>query len=945
MSRSACFPKPILLATLGLRFEGGAGIKKLLVIMLSLSLGPVLLQAQIQSSLPHIANGGFPGGRITTTFVAFNNSNSEVTVALILRKNDGSPFVVTIPGLGTDSVFFVSLDPGETQFYQTDGSGDLAEGSGRIEASADIGFSAIFTIQNDQGNFLTETGVAAAPGFTSAAIAVDATGSFLTGVGLQDLAGQPNTITFTLFNSQGQPQGDPVTRTLGALGHLGVFATGPGGLFPDVNDFRGKLLMTSNLQFSAVTLRQNVTPLSFTTLPVFSTNSALTSFELPQFASGGGILTTTFVFFNLGNTVADVNIKLTTGKGLPFNVNLDNGQSGNEFQVQVPACGSLFLQTDGADDVRAGAARVTSSVPIGVGGIYTLFSGGSFQTETGVGTSEDVLLASLPVDTTGVFDTGVALFNSGDEATQVTLTFISGAAAPAGAEEFSTMIALDPEEQTARLVKGDLFPQIGERRGMLAVDSEGDISAVTIRQNSAPLSFTTLPVDIGAFTETLQGDIPLPATFVIPEIVSNMTLDFELPGGFSVSGQVGLKQDGAGTQGFSADVALTGMTAVSSSGELFPGGVAAFNDNYQVNVPSGRYALWACYQAPGAAGGLFEFTRYSYTTDPIEIIENTVWDFEVSLPPTMKVSGVVSGMESPSEVGAQTPSAIGGLPDLNLVLVVFQDRETDTAAAAEVSLDDGSFEVDLPPGDYVTHVVLLSTLGFIIDYSAIQLDLGHVQVGGTQAQSQADITLRPLIELSGEVDQEPSANELTASSVSAGQFEASVDPDRLCADLTAFFFNLTRLTNEIAGPRESFDSLYVEPGRGYNFQIFGSSGLDGGLVITPYHNVRVFPSSGPRPLGSGTTLDMTAPSLPQPVEVNGMVRGPDGELIPGNPDITFRTLSVQGAENTAYSNGRSVVNGSYLMSVLPGHSYLVDITPRAPVVLPFGNGEKARREH
>ncbi len=76
-----------------------------------------------------------------------------------------------------------------------------------------------------------------------------------------------------------------------------------------------------------------------------------------------------------------------------------------------------------------------------------------------------------------------------------------------------------------------------------------------------------------------------------------------------------------------------------------------------------------------------------------------------------------------------------------------------------------------------------------------------------------------------------------------------------------------------------------------------------------------------------------------------MVRGPDGELIPGNPDITFRTLSVQGAENTAYSNGRSVVNGSYLMSVLPGHSYLVDITPRAPVVLPFGNGEKARREH
>ena len=895
-------------------------MKKSLVVLLSLPLLSAGLLAQSQSSLPHIANGGFPGGRITTTFVAFNNSNSEVTVTLILRKNDGSPLVVTIPGLGTNSVFFLSLDPGETRFLQTDGSGELAEGSARIEASADIGFSGIFTIQDDQGNFLTETGVGASPGFTSAAIAVDATGSFLTGVGLQNLAGQPNQITFTLFDSQGQQQGDSVTRTLGSLGHLGIFATGPGGLFP-VENFRGKLLMTSNLQFSSVTLRQNSSPLSFTTLPVFSTNSDRTSFELPQFASGGGILTTTFVLFTLGNTAANVTIKLTKGKGEPFNVNLDNGESGSEFQVQVPACGSLFLQTDGTGEVRAGAAQITSSVPIGVGGIYTLLSGGTFQTETGVGASDDILLASLPVDTTGVFDTGVALFNSGDEATEVTLSFISGAAAPAGSVDFSTKLTLDPEEQTAQLVKGNLFPEIGERRGMLRVDSEGDISAVTIRQNSDPLSFTTLPVDSGAFTETIQGDIPLPATFVIPAILADMILDFQLEGGFSVSGQVGVKEDGAGARGFSPDLALVSMTAVSPSGERFSGGVALFNDEYEVIVPSGRHALEACYQSLTGGGGVFEFTRFSYTTEPRLISEDTVWDFDVLLPPKMEVSGVLSGMEN--------------LPDLELVLVVFQDRETDTAAAAEVSLSDGSFDVMLPEGDYAIHAALLATIGFLTDYSVVQLDLANVQVNGAQPQSQADITLRPLIELSGAVDQEPSSNVFSANGVGASQFEALVDPSRLCADLTGFFRNFTSLFDSQKGFQDSYDRLFVEPGTAYNFSLFGSTVLDLGEVVTPFNNVRVFPDAQPNPQGTGVTLNLTAPALPQPVQVDGTVRGPDGQPMEGNPQITFRTLSVEGVENTSYQNGRTVVNGNYNLGVLPGRSYLVDVTPRPPQVLPF----------
>ena len=437
-------------------------------------------------------------------------------------------------------------------------------------------------------------------------------------------------------------------------------------------------------------------------------------------------------------------IKLTTGKNQPFNVNLDNGQSGSEFQVQVPACGSLFLQTDGAGDVRSGAAQIVSSVPIGVGGIYTLLSGGTFQTETGVGASDGIVLASLPVDTTGVFDTGVALFNRGDNPSEVTLSFIAGAAGPAGAVDFSTKVTLDPGEQTAKLVKGDLFPTIGQRRGMLALDSEGEISAVTIRQNSDPLSFTTLPVDNGAFTETQQGDIPMAATFTIPEIRCQHDSRFSAPGGFSISGQVGAEQDGAGVEGFSPAVALISMTAISPSGERRRGGVASFNDEYEVIVPSGRHALEACYQRVSGGGGLLDFTRFSYSTPPRVIEQDTAWNFDVPLPPTMQVPGVLSGLDEFNNLG--------------LVLVVFQDSHSDTVAGAEVSIPDGSFTARLPEGNYTIHAALLATFGFLTDYSILQLDLGSIQVNGAQPQSQADVALRPVLPISGQITPESSPN-------------------------------------------------------------------------------------------------------------------------------------------------------------------------------------------
>ena len=77
----------------------------------------------------------------------------------------------------------------------------------------------------------------------------------------------------------------------------------------------------------------------------------------------------------------------------------------------------------------------------------------------------------------------------------------------------------------------------------------------------------------------------------------------------------------------------------------------------------------------------------------------------------MEVSGVLSGMENLPPAGT-VPSGIGGLPDLGLAIAVFQDRQTDTLATAQVSLADGSFTAMLPEGTYTIHAGLISTVVF-----------------------------------------------------------------------------------------------------------------------------------------------------------------------------------------------------------------------------------------
>ena len=345
------------------------------------------LQGEPAFYLPHVANGQFDGGSIRTTFVLFNTTSREVSVVLRLTQDDSSPLKVTIPELGTDKdQFALSLDLGETRIFQTDGSGDVATGAATVTASDAIGISAIFSIFDAAGNFLTEAGVGSSAALTDFVVPVDSTGFFDTGLALFNPGSDAALVEFQLLDESGQEFSSTDINVDGS-GHVAKFIIGD--LFPGAADFRGSLVVSSTRPIAALTLRQHASPLSFTTLPVVSRTTSQSQFSLPHVANGqfdGGSIGMTFVLFNVSSSQATVDLFLTLDNGSPFEVTIPGMGTNSTFRVELEPGETRFLQTDASGPLASGAARLDSDVPVGVAAIFSIFdTQGQFVTETGVG--------------------------------------------------------------------------------------------------------------------------------------------------------------------------------------------------------------------------------------------------------------------------------------------------------------------------------------------------------------------------------------------------------------------------------------------------------------------------------------------------------------------------------------------------------------------------------
>src|SRR5580692_1937347 len=215
-------------------------------------------------------------------------------------------------------------------------------------------------------------------------------------------------------------------------------------------------------------------------------------YYLPQVVDGatpGGSLRTTIMLANSSAATASVTVSLFRDDGSPRQVMFPDLGAGSRFSVTLKPGGTRILQTDGSGDGSAGAATISSSAALGVSTVVSAYDPtGALVSESGAASSGANSAYVVPVDTTGGLNTGVAVYNPGATASALTLTLFD----VNGVQQGSATATLAGGGHVSRLAGGDLFPDITDFQGTLAMAASTPVAAVSFRQNSAALSYTLL---------------------------------------------------------------------------------------------------------------------------------------------------------------------------------------------------------------------------------------------------------------------------------------------------------------------------------------------------------------------------------------------------------------------------------------------------------------------
>ncbi len=216
------------------------------------------------ANLAQVANGSFGPGYFRTSFLLFNNWVTPAAAALSLSKDDGSELLVTLTDGRSGANFEVQIPRNGSRFISSDGSGGLTAGSASIISDVPLGASAIFSIFDTQDRFQTEAGIGDSQLLTDFTLPVEISENLDTAVALFNPGSSPASIGILLLDASGR-----VVKTtsllLAARSHTARFVT---QLFKDTSSFRGTLSANASSGVAALALRQNASPLSYTTLPV-----------------------------------------------------------------------------------------------------------------------------------------------------------------------------------------------------------------------------------------------------------------------------------------------------------------------------------------------------------------------------------------------------------------------------------------------------------------------------------------------------------------------------------------------------------------------------------------------------------------------------------------------------------------------------------------------------
>jgi hypothetical protein len=833
--------------------------------------------AQNTYYLSDIANGNYGGGSYKTTFVLFNNTNTHATATLVLTDDNGNPLTMTITGYGAQSSFGIDLPAGASQMLQTDGKGTVVTGAATVNSTTTIGVSAIFSIYDSAGNYVTETGVGSSDSLGSFVLPVDTTGFFNTGLALFNSSGSAVSITMTLRDTTGQQAGAPVVLPLASGHHFAGFIAGSGQLFPSSTNFRGTLLVQSSAPIAAMVLRQyqNLSTLSFTSLPVASASSTKTTLNLAQVADGGGYQTS-FLIFNISSSPATVALTLTKDNGTPLSVTIPGRGTNSTFSgISLAAGGSIFLQTDGSPSSPAtGAATITSNVPIGASGVFTVLNAGAFQTETGVGDSSVLTSFTLPVDITGNFNTGVAFFNPSNSTATLTLQRLDATGALVGT---SSTQPLSAQGHLAIFVN-QIFPDASNFRGSLAVTSTTGIAALTLRMNNPPLSFTTLPVVSGTSSGTgsVSGSASLSKTETGITATSNVTKNETLPSGFKLTGTI----SGPGQ--------ATSVVASAGQSNIFSGSVNQQTGKYTVVLPSGTYNLTVSFVPTGVPSGQ-SVSVTSSVSGSVQVSGDTTRDITLPAVSLFTVSGTVNGLSNlSSPTGMQ---------------IVFASNDGTISAYSSLAAN-GSYQGVLPAGAYTAG--LTASIAFppstFQNQSLGIYNLGSASISGNTAIPA--FTVPATARLSGTIH----GTSLPVIGVSVGATGPSASvTSSSTADLLTAQYQMILPKNTTYGVNLSMSLVQ------------GTTYLGSITFPVPAQSLS---------LGADTAnYDFTVPTLPGYVTISGRVTDSSGNPVSGAV-VSAISQSITGTPNLLFSTVvQADAGGNYSMSVLSGTNYQLVFTP------------------
>ena len=480
---------------------------------------------------------------------------------------------------------------------------------------------------------------------------------------------------------------------------------------------------------------------------------------------------------------------------------------------------------------------------------------------------------TLPVDITDSFDTGIAFFNPGATAVKVTIRIMDSTGLIVGPD---ATISLAAKNHTAKFVS-EIFPWLSNFRGSLAISAPSGVSAVTLRQNATPLSYTTLPAVSGT-SHGMAAPAPLLAKTATGIVATtNVTVDQTLDGGFRIMGKI----NGPGWP--------AGIQAQNNTGDVFNGRTDQDTGKYLIVVPAGTYALKVGF---GHADDWGEIATFITDPNPVQVSGDTTRD--VTLPAKADLHEVTL------TIGGQSPW-----------YVFSHHNEIFT------SLDNtvwGYFDQTtphLPDGKYLVSIQILSGVLF---------NIGTVNVSGMDVT--ADLPLQPTAKLSGRIT-------IGNSPVPAGAQVVIVDgtvptDNPWPATSTVYTYNSEQYTS------------YLLTGR--NYSVTASIPPDGLVDFHPGINFGINPLiTYPRipntiTLSGDTVIDFNLPVLPGYVTISGRVTDASGN---GVKDVAVDVFGemLTGAPNTAFSSSTITdAKGNYSVSVISGNNYQLKFTP--PVAKP-----------